>query len=231
MLTCSRSKPRLALGTAITYGCGTCFFSPKFMVGKHFQRANLGGLPLDQTWNKNQSVKNKVIPEVAGKSLKRPGRYIYIYTCHCHCVFSWFLYKGHLYISHYFDETCYRTINIIWEQHHADFNTPNLPKILPQSWRIALSILVAGLQLMHALFQKRPSNFTSFHNAKTRTTWSPIASKHQVLTVRIHFNTGNAQTLNLLHSLQSLLPVQQKVKGIWKESSRHDYKQGWQQTA
>lgn len=157
--------------------------------------------------------------------------YIYIYTCHCHCVFSWFLYKGHLYISHYFDETCYRTINIIWEQHHADFNTPNLPKILPQSWRIALSILVAGLQLMHALFQKRPSNFTSFHNAKTRTTWSPIASKHQVLTVRIHFNTGNAQTLNLLHSLQSLLPVQQKVKGIWKESSRHDYKQGWQQTA
>ena len=50
------------------------------MVGKHFQRANLGGLPLDQTWNKNQSVKNKVIPEVAGKSLKRPGGYIYIYT-------------------------------------------------------------------------------------------------------------------------------------------------------
>ena len=193
------------------------------MVGKHFQRANLGGLPLDQTWNKNQSVKNKAIPEVAGKSLKRPGRYIYLPLPLCNFLISIQGESMNKPLIH-FDETYYRTINIIWEQHHADFNTPNLPKILPQCWRIAFIILVVVLQLMHALFQKRPSNFTSFHNAKT--TWSPIASKRQVLTVRIHFNTGNAQTLNLLHSLQSLLPVQQKVKGIWKESSRHDYKQG-----
>ena len=55
----------------------------------------------------------------------------------------------------HFHKTYYRTVNIIWEQHHADFNTPNLPKILPQSWRIALIILVVDLQLNACPFSKK----------------------------------------------------------------------------
>ena len=111
------------------------------------------------------------------------------------------MYKvSHGFILIIFDATYYRTINIIWEQHHVS-GPRTSRKMLGQILKVSLNSCSSSTQCRAWFFNKGHPTSLVFSQHKHQD-WSPIAPKRQILTVRIHFNTSNAQTLNLLHSLR-----------------------------